>query len=69
MVRGIVYEAAGSVPAADLALGAAEVRRICTLNELPFVLLDEDPGDAGAWTAAARAAIDGLLVARRPTAR
>jgi NAD(P)-dependent dehydrogenase (short-subunit alcohol dehydrogenase family) len=69
MVRGVIYEAAGSVPAEDLARGAAEVRRMCELNELPFALLDADPDDSEAWVSAAQAAIDGLLTARRPTAR
>lgn len=69
MVRGLVYEAAGAVPAADLERGAAEVRRMGELNELPHVLLRADPADAVAWTAAARAAIDTLLTPRRPGAR
>jgi len=68
MVRGLVYEAAGTVPAADLERGAAEVRRMGELNELPHVLLEADPRDGAAWTAAARAAIDALLTPRRPAA-
>jgi hypothetical protein len=60
MVRGVIYERAG---------GEAIVERMCTLNEVPYVLLGADPGDSPAWAAAARGAIDGLLVARRPTAR
>jgi hypothetical protein len=62
-VRGVVYEAAGSVDAATLESGAAELRRTCELNEIPYVVLDADPVDAAAWTSAARAAIDGLLSA------
>ena len=42
---------------------------MCRLNEVPYVLLDEDPSDGVAWAAAVRAAIDGLLVAVRPTVR
>lgn len=68
MVRGLIYEAAGTVPAADLERGAAEVRRMGELNELPHVLLRADPKDPGAWTAAAREAIDTLLTPRRPDA-
>jgi hypothetical protein len=60
-VRGIVYEAAGTVDAAVLAAGEAELRRACELNEIPFAVLTADPADADAWATAARAAIDGLL--------
>jgi hypothetical protein len=60
MVRGVVYEQGG---------GEDVVRRMCTLNEMPFELLDADPADAPSWAAAARSSIDRLLAARRPTAR
>ncbi len=60
-VRGIVYEAAGTVPAATLQAGVGELRRACELNEIPYEILTADPGDADAWAATARAAIDRLL--------
>ncbi len=60
-VRGIVYEAAGTVAAEALRTGVAHVRRACELNEIPFEVLTADPADAGAWAAAARGAIDRLL--------
>jgi nucleoside-diphosphate-sugar epimerase len=60
-VRGVVYEAAGTVAPATLAAGGAELRRTCELNEIPFALVAQDPGQRDAWAAAARAAIDGLL--------
>jgi nucleoside-diphosphate-sugar epimerase len=60
-VRGIVYEAAGTVAAEVLVAGAAEVRRACERNEIPFALLTADPADADAWAGAARGAIDRLL--------
>ena len=60
-VRGIVYEAAGTVAADVLAAGAGEVRRACERNEIPHEILTADPADAAAWAAAARAAIDRLL--------
>jgi putative NADH-flavin reductase len=60
-VRGIVYEAAGTVPAAVLQAGVGELRRACELNEIPFEVLSCDPADADAWAGAARAAIDRLL--------
>jgi hypothetical protein len=67
-VRGVVYEAAGTVDREQLATGAAEVRRAQTLNEIPYALVTADPGDRAAWLADARAAIDALLTARRGAA-
>ena len=69
MVRGVVYEAAGTVAPELLEAGAAEVRRANRTDEVPFALLDADPRDVPAWVAAARAAIDGLLAPRPATAR
>jgi hypothetical protein len=66
-VRGVLYEAAGTVDAATLRVGAAEVARAQALNEIPGALLDADPGALDAWVAAAREAIDGLLAADRAT--
>ena len=60
-VRAIVYEAAGTVPAAMLEAGVAELRRACELNEIPFEVLSADPADVEGWATAARAAIDRLL--------
>jgi 3-hydroxyisobutyrate dehydrogenase-like beta-hydroxyacid dehydrogenase len=60
-VRGVVYEAAGTVDPATLEAGVAELRRTCELNEIPFALVTADPAAGQAWAAAARQAIDGLL--------
>jgi len=60
-VRGVAYEAAGTVAPATLAAGAAVLRRACELNEIPFAVLAADPAARDAWIAAARAAIDALL--------
>jgi hypothetical protein len=60
-VRGVVYEAAGTVDPATLEAGTAELRRTCELNEIPFALVGIDPGAAREWVSAARAAIDRLL--------
>jgi hypothetical protein len=60
-VRGVVYEAAGSVDAATLESGVAELRRTCELNEIPFAIVTADPAAGREWVAAARRAIDGLL--------
>jgi len=67
-VRGVVYEARGSVDTRILAAGAEEVRRAHRLNEIPFALLQADPADRAAWLPAARAAIDALLGPRRGAA-
>jgi hypothetical protein len=63
-VRGVVYEAAGTVDPAALAGGVEEVRRAQRTNEIPYALIDADPADRAAWPAAARAAVDALLIAR-----
>jgi 3-hydroxyisobutyrate dehydrogenase-like beta-hydroxyacid dehydrogenase len=60
-VRGIVYEAAGSVDPAVLAGGARIVRDACARSRIPYVLLDADPFDHGAWLAAATDAVDRVL--------
>jgi hypothetical protein len=64
-VRGVVYEAAGTVAPAILAGGAEEVRRARSTNEIPYALVDADPRDRAAWLGVARAAVDALLGARR----
>jgi len=60
-VRGVLYEQAGSVDPQILATGAGIVRTMQEQNEIPYEILDADPGDAQAWAAAARASIDDLL--------
>jgi putative NAD(P)-binding protein len=67
-VRGVVYEAAGTVGADVLAGGVAEVRHARRTNEIPFALLTADPADRAAWPAAARAAIEALLAESRGSA-
>jgi hypothetical protein len=63
-VRGVVYEAAGTVPAEAFDTGVAEIRHANVTNEIPYAMLSADPADRAAWLAAAHAAIDGLLVPR-----
>jgi hypothetical protein len=60
-VRGIVYEASGSVEAAVLEAGAARVRERCEDARIPYALLRADPGDIDAWTLAAVAAVNSAL--------
>jgi len=67
-VRGLLYEAAGSVDGALLAAGAETVRAACGKSEIPHALLETDPADRDAWLAAALERIDGLLSYERPSA-
>jgi NAD(P)-dependent dehydrogenase (short-subunit alcohol dehydrogenase family) len=60
-VRGVVYEAAGTLPQETFDAGIREVRRANERNEVPFALLEADPADEVAWRAAAHAAMRALL--------
>jgi len=60
-VRGLLYEAAGSVDAALLAAGRALISERAAYNAIPLAILDADPRDLEAWSAQARGAIAGLL--------
>ncbi len=62
-VRGVVYEAAGSVDEEVLQRGAQTVRRACELSEIPYRLVRADPRDVPGWLDATRLAIDELLAA------
>jgi uncharacterized protein YbjT (DUF2867 family) len=64
-VRGVLYEAAGTVDVQALQRGAAEVARARELNEIPGALLEVDPRDREAWVGAARAGIERLLAVER----
>ena len=63
-VRGVVYEAAGSVDAGLLAGGAALVRARCEDSRIPYELLRADPVDVDVWTVAAVAAVNSALDGR-----
>ena len=67
-VRGVVYEAAGTVGPEVLVAGVEEMRHARRTNEIPYALLEVGREDGAAWVAAARAAIDALLTARRSAA-
>jgi hypothetical protein len=60
-VRGVVYEAAGSVDEAALVRGEAVARVAHETWRIPLEYLREDPADRAAWVAAGRAAVDRLL--------
>ena len=65
-VRGVVYEAAGTVAPNALAAGAHEIREANRKNEIPFRLLEADPrGPRDAWLAATLGLVGSLLRARR----
>ena len=68
-VRGVIYEAAGTVPADVLDAGIAEMRHAQKTNEIPFALLHSDPrGDRAAWLAEAGGAVSTLLAGPRRVA-
>ena len=67
-VRGVVYEAAGTVGREVLETGVEEVRRARRTNEIPYALVEVDRTDVATWVAAARQAIDALLTADRSAA-
>jgi uncharacterized protein YbjT (DUF2867 family) len=62
-VRGLVYEAAGTVAAATLAEGAETARRVGEANRMPVEIVESDPAHLGAWTAATAAAVERVLSA------
>jgi NADP-dependent 3-hydroxy acid dehydrogenase YdfG len=61
MVRGLVYEAAGSVDASVLARGADAVRAAQKRWHMPTEVVDASPSDHAAWLAAMTAAVECLL--------
>ncbi|HYV16096.1 MAG TPA: hypothetical protein VE972_08740 [Conexibacter sp.] len=64
-VRGLLYEAAGTVEPALLAAGAETVRVACTYSEIPHALLRADPAEHDAWLAGALAGVEELLAFQR----
>jgi uncharacterized protein YbjT (DUF2867 family) len=60
-VRGILYEAAGSVDPGLLKSGAARVRARCERSLIPYVLLDSDPSERELWLRGALAGVQRLL--------
>jgi hypothetical protein len=60
-VRGLLYEAAGSVDVATLAAGRELITQKALYNAIPLAVLDADPSDQAGWLAQARAAIARLL--------
>jgi uncharacterized protein YbjT (DUF2867 family) len=68
-VRGVVYQAAGSVDPALLSSGADRVRYACERSLIPYELLTADPASDGGWVSQAVEAIERALVGRDQYAR
>jgi predicted dinucleotide-binding enzyme len=60
-VRGVIYEAAGTVAPDVLAAGAERVRVAAEASLIPFSILRADPLEPEAWALAARLSIGRLL--------
>jgi hypothetical protein len=60
-VRGVIYEAAGTVDAAVLAGGAEIVAQACAYSEIPYRLVDADPSLHAEWLAGMLGAVGELL--------
>jgi nucleoside-diphosphate-sugar epimerase len=60
-VRGMVYEAAGTVPPAFLREGAAAVRKASLTWQMPNVIVERHPREHEAWVAAMVAAVEQVL--------
>ena len=60
-VRGLVYEAAGTVAPARLAEGAAIVRRVGEANRMPVAVVAVDPAAVEPWAATTTAAVERVL--------
>ena len=60
-VRGILYEARGSLPRELLGTGERLARALAARNAIPFAALDADPAAGQAWLEQARGAVNELL--------
>jgi uncharacterized protein YbjT (DUF2867 family) len=60
-VRGMVYEASGTLPADLYREGAAAVRKAAVTWEMPNVVVETDPRDHDAWLEAMLAGVEEVL--------
>jgi hypothetical protein len=60
-MRGFLYEAAGSAPAATLATGERIAREECARNAIPLAVLRTAPSEKAAWREEALVAVRELL--------
>ena len=63
-VRGFAYEAAGSVPPAELRRGAAAVAAAGSAWRIPTALIEADPAPHDAWVEQAAGAAQALISGR-----
>ncbi len=68
-VRGVVYQAAGSVDPATLSHGADRVRYACERSLIPYELLTADPATDARWVIEAVEAVERALLSRDQYAR
>jgi hypothetical protein len=60
-VRGMAYEAVGTLPAGLLREGAAAVRKAGLVWQMPNVIVEHDPRDHDGWVTAMVAAVERVL--------
>jgi hypothetical protein len=60
-IRGVLYEAAGTVPAEVLAGGARIAAEVAERNEIPLQLLRVDPAERERWREEALGAVGAIL--------
>ena len=60
-VRGVVYEAAGTVPPEVLEEGAATVERLGATFRMPVAIVRHAPDDVQGWVEAVAGAVDSVL--------
>jgi uncharacterized protein YbjT (DUF2867 family) len=68
-VRGVVYQAAGSVGPVLLGAGADRVRYACERSLIPYEVLTADPATDEGWVTQAVQAVDRALLGRDQYAR
>jgi len=62
-VRGLVYEARGTVSAGFLTQGAGIVRGAGASYRMPVQVVDAEPGDMAVWLTTMRLAVKAILIA------
>ncbi|HXB65976.1 MAG TPA: hypothetical protein VNV42_13995 [Solirubrobacteraceae bacterium] len=65
-VRGVLYEAAGTVAEATLAAGERIAAEVAGANAMPLAILRSDPRELPGWLERARATVDSLLGSSPP---
>jgi hypothetical protein len=60
-IRGVIYEAAGSVPADVLSKGSRIATEVAEINQIPLAVLRSDPAQRESWRSEAHGAVEALL--------